>query len=209
MAKEMTVRQFREFAAAVIRNLPEISSADAQLLIEEQERLSIILGNAFSPSQLNDFQIVMDGSIPWDEALEVWERIGVENAESWLPDNSEEWPGPLDPVRKFQFAIVCPGYAMSGHAAKKMLSEMGFRMATLIETTWFLCQWENFIKGGHYCERPIFSMSDIQPLVIDASTPCNPNYLTVVSSGEMHNDYAGRMMLANAAYAAIKPWGVD
>jgi hypothetical protein len=39
MAK-MTAEQFREFAAAVLRQLPPIDSVDGQLYIDEQHRLA-------------------------------------------------------------------------------------------------------------------------------------------------------------------------
>lgn len=201
----MNIDQFREFSSAVVRHLPEISPEDAQLLIEEQERLTAILRGAFTSSRSRDFQIVMDGSIAWEEAERVWEGINIDNAESWLPGPLEkDWPIRGGEVSTFQFALEKPGFAMSGNSAKKWLGKKGFRMATLIETTWFLNQWANFIHGAHYCEKPLLTKNDFVPLVMDSGL--DEDYLTVVSGGEMHNDYMGRVMLDDATYAAIKPW---
>lgn len=209
MAK-MNIDQFREFSSAVVRHLPEISPEDAQLLIEEQERLTAILRVAFTSSRSRDFQIVMDGTIPLHEGVTVWERINVENAESWLPGGTagneleKDWPTREGKASTFQFAFEKPGFAMSGNSAKKWLEKKGFRMATLMETTWFLNQWANFIPGAHYCEKPLLTRNDFVPLVM--ASGINGDYLTVVSGGEMHSDYMGRVMLDDATYAAIKPW---
>lgn len=156
MAK-MSTAQFREFASAVVRHLPEVDSETGQLLIDEQSRLAAILRGAFKPALVESYRVLLTPSLTKEVVLEeqrvvpggvfgclaeMWSEPGTDYHSALITDG---WP---TEDKEIDFRFFSPGREMSGFEVINEMARLGMRPASVAETIFFACQYSEVLDLG-------------------------------------------------------------
>lgn len=206
----MNKAQFREFTSAVVRHLPEISPEEAQLLIDEQERLRAILQNAFKSPEIQRFKVVMSDKIPFEsEGSQIFSDLGLMS--DWLSDEKDGkyegmWPKEGSAPVTLDFRLERFGLPMMGTEVVEEMKKRGLRPATLVEMAFFLVQYSNLIKEYVYCQSELIHFAKLLPLVILDADGDNSGYVCVIDDSkkkEMHGAWLGMVFGGNSTYPAV------